>query len=283
MLNDTAVVVGAAFFVPDTPPTQGNPIYLNSADGFTAPKAFVPNVVVDIDSVAEKKFQCVSAMPSQFGDADSWQGRTLPNMPADDDGRVVEQDADIAVVRVVVVRPVADDDVGLPVANLARERATRFEVHLELAIVDVEHVRGDPENPRALLDFLVPADGERPTRLAEVTDVAIGRRDELHLVALRRPQRRNAGGLQLGVIGMRAKDDDAQLARRGGLHCGDRCSAKGKDEERDRRKQSGHRELKKKALSLKWRSIRPASDRTACWPSKADDRRVQEARRATVD
>ena len=87
LLNDTAVVVGAPFFVPDTPPTQGNPIYLNSADGFTAPKAFVPNVVVDIDSVAEKKFQCVSAMPSQFGDADSWQGRTLPNMPADDAGR----------------------------------------------------------------------------------------------------------------------------------------------------------------------------------------------------
>jgi LmbE family N-acetylglucosaminyl deacetylase len=87
LLNDTAVVVGAPFFVPDTPPTEGNPIYLNSADGFTGPKAFVPDVVVDIDAVAEKKFQCVAAMPSQFGDADSWQGRTLPNMPADDAGR----------------------------------------------------------------------------------------------------------------------------------------------------------------------------------------------------
>jgi len=26
----------------------------------------------------------VSAMPSQFGDKDSWQGRTLPNVPQDD-------------------------------------------------------------------------------------------------------------------------------------------------------------------------------------------------------
>lgn len=87
LLNDTAIVVQAPFFVPDTPATPRNPIYLNSADGFDVPKTFVPNVVVDIDAVAEKKFQCVAAMPSQFGDADSWQGRTLPNMPQDEAGR----------------------------------------------------------------------------------------------------------------------------------------------------------------------------------------------------
>ena len=87
LLDDTAVVVGAPFFVPDTPPTQGNPIYLNSADGFTTPSAFKPDVVVDIDAVAEKKFACIAAMASQFADADSWQGRTLPNMPADEAAR----------------------------------------------------------------------------------------------------------------------------------------------------------------------------------------------------
>ncbi len=87
LLDDTAVVVGAPFFVPDTPPTAGNPLYLSSADGFTTPKAFVPDVVVDIDAVAEKKFACIAAMPSQFADADSWQGRTLPNMPKDDAAR----------------------------------------------------------------------------------------------------------------------------------------------------------------------------------------------------
>jgi LmbE family N-acetylglucosaminyl deacetylase len=87
LLNDTAIVVQAPFFVPDTPATPRNPIYLNSADGFDVPKTFVPSVVVDIDAVAEKKFQCIAAMPSQFGDADSWQGRTLPNMPTDEAGR----------------------------------------------------------------------------------------------------------------------------------------------------------------------------------------------------
>lgn len=87
LLNDTAIVVQAPFFVPDTPPTPRNPVYLNSADDFAVPKAFVPDVVVDIDAVAEKKFACIAAMPSQFGDADSWQGRTLPNMPQDEAGR----------------------------------------------------------------------------------------------------------------------------------------------------------------------------------------------------
>ena len=51
------------------------------------PKAFAPHVVVDIDAVVDKKLACVSAMPSQFGDADSWQGRTLPGLPPDDAGR----------------------------------------------------------------------------------------------------------------------------------------------------------------------------------------------------
>ena len=87
LLNDTAIVVQAPFFVPDTPATPRNPIYLNSADGFDVPKTFTPSVVVDIDAVADKKFACIAAMPSQFADADSWQGRTLPNMPQDEAGR----------------------------------------------------------------------------------------------------------------------------------------------------------------------------------------------------
>jgi hypothetical protein len=54
------------------------------SDGFQDPKPFTPTIVVGIDDVADKKWQCVSAMPSQFGDKDSWQGRTLPNVPAGD-------------------------------------------------------------------------------------------------------------------------------------------------------------------------------------------------------
>lgn len=48
------------------------------------PYPFTPAVVVSIDETAEKKWSCVAAMPSQFGDKDSWQGRTRPNVPQGD-------------------------------------------------------------------------------------------------------------------------------------------------------------------------------------------------------
>ena len=84
LLDDSAVVVVAPFFVPDTPPTPVNPVFMYYSDAFQDPKPFIPTFVAGIDDVADKKWKCISAMPSQFGDKDSWQGRTLPNIPAGD-------------------------------------------------------------------------------------------------------------------------------------------------------------------------------------------------------
>jgi N-acetylglucosamine malate deacetylase 1 len=87
LLEDAAVLVVAPFFTPDAPPVKQNPVFLYYSDNFKQPYAFDPTIVVSIDEVAEKKWSCVAAMPSQFGDKDSWQGRTLPNVPADDKAR----------------------------------------------------------------------------------------------------------------------------------------------------------------------------------------------------
>jgi N-acetylglucosamine malate deacetylase 1 len=84
LLNDAAVLVAAPFFTPDTPPTPRNPLFFHYSDTFEHPYRFVPSVVVDIDAAADKKWQCISAMPSQFGDEDSWQGRTRPDVPQGD-------------------------------------------------------------------------------------------------------------------------------------------------------------------------------------------------------
>jgi LmbE family N-acetylglucosaminyl deacetylase len=83
LVEDAAVLVAAAFFTPDTPPTKKNPIFMYYSDGFEFPYPFKPTIVVGIDEVAEKKWDCIRAMPSQFADADSWGGRTLPNVPGD--------------------------------------------------------------------------------------------------------------------------------------------------------------------------------------------------------
>ncbi len=87
LVQDAAVLVVAPFFASDSPPVKRNPVFLYYSDGFQKPYPFEPTVVVGIDDVAEKKWKCITAMPSQFGDKDSWQARTLPNVPAEDEAR----------------------------------------------------------------------------------------------------------------------------------------------------------------------------------------------------
>jgi LmbE family N-acetylglucosaminyl deacetylase len=87
LAEDAAVVVAAPYFAPYTPPTKGNPIFLFYSDPFKHPYPFDPILAVGIDDVAQKKWDCISALPSQFGDADSWQARYGRNVPADEAGR----------------------------------------------------------------------------------------------------------------------------------------------------------------------------------------------------
>ena len=84
VVQDAAVVVVAPFFVPNTPPVKRNPVFLYYSDAFQKPYPFEPTMVIGIDSVADKKWNCVTAMPSQFGDVHSWQASTLPNVPKED-------------------------------------------------------------------------------------------------------------------------------------------------------------------------------------------------------
>src|SRR5262245_2236124 len=95
LLDDAAVVVVAPFFVPDSPPTKRNPVFMYYEDDFKHPYPTQADIVVSIDTVAEKKWACINAMPSQFGDADSWQARTRPNIPNN------EQDRKAALLQVV--------------------------------------------------------------------------------------------------------------------------------------------------------------------------------------
>lgn len=87
LVQDAAVVVMAPFYVPDTPPTKRNPVFLYYSDAFLKPYPFEPTIVVGIDNVAQKKWDCVSAMPSQFGDEHSWQASTISTTPKEADKR----------------------------------------------------------------------------------------------------------------------------------------------------------------------------------------------------
>lgn len=84
LVNDAAVLVVAPFFTPDTPPVERNPVILYYSDGFQKPTPFEATMVVGIDESADRKWECISAMPSQFGDVDSWQASTRTGVPEGD-------------------------------------------------------------------------------------------------------------------------------------------------------------------------------------------------------
>lgn len=85
--QDAAVLVAAPFFTPNTPPTKTNPVFMYYTDNFLKPYPSEPTIVVGIDEVADKKWNCILAMPSQFADEYSWQASTLKDIPKDEQGR----------------------------------------------------------------------------------------------------------------------------------------------------------------------------------------------------
>lgn len=87
LAHDAAVMVMAPNFLPLTEALDQNPIFLHLHDGFEKPYSFQPDIVVGFDEVAEEKWKCVQSMPSQFGDAGSWQAQTNPEVPDDPEAR----------------------------------------------------------------------------------------------------------------------------------------------------------------------------------------------------
>ena len=87
LVQDTSVLVAAPFFTSDTPPVEQNPVYLFYSDTFQKPYPFDPSVVVSVDEVADKKWACLEAMPSQTADADAWLSRYLEDVPDEEEAR----------------------------------------------------------------------------------------------------------------------------------------------------------------------------------------------------
>lgn len=66
LVQDAAYMVTVPFFCPDVPPLKKNPVFLYSTDRFQKPNPFKPDIVVDVDSVLEKKLDALGAIVSQF-------------------------------------------------------------------------------------------------------------------------------------------------------------------------------------------------------------------------
>ena len=83
LVQDAAYMVTVPFFCPDVPPLKKNPAFFYSGDGFKKPNPFNPDVVVAIDSVADKKLDALGVMVSQFAEGGANGSAEL--MPPDKD------------------------------------------------------------------------------------------------------------------------------------------------------------------------------------------------------
>lgn len=66
LVQDAAYMVTVPNFAPDVPHLTSNPIFMYSSDRFEKPNPFQADVIVDIDSVMEKKLDGLLGMVSQF-------------------------------------------------------------------------------------------------------------------------------------------------------------------------------------------------------------------------
>src|SRR5439155_3487275 len=83
LVQDAAYMVTVPHFCPDVPALTANPVFLFYPDAFQKPNPFQPDVVVNIDSVIERKLDALDALVSQFyeGGANG-SAELLPSEPS---------------------------------------------------------------------------------------------------------------------------------------------------------------------------------------------------------
>jgi LmbE family N-acetylglucosaminyl deacetylase len=87
LLQDAAFMVIVPSFCPDVPSLRKNPVFLYTEDSFKKPNPFVPDVVVPIDPVFERKVDAIDRLGSQFYEWNPWLFGYLDQVPKEDGGR----------------------------------------------------------------------------------------------------------------------------------------------------------------------------------------------------
>lgn len=88
LVDDAIILVEAKFFTPDTDPLPRSPVVLYYSDRFQKPYPFDPALVVGIDDVADRKWEALAQMPSQFSDKQSWSWGRRDEVPKDEKTRM---------------------------------------------------------------------------------------------------------------------------------------------------------------------------------------------------
>lgn len=84
LVNDAAYMVTVPTVLPEVLFLEKNPVFLYTADGFTHPEPFVPDVCIDIDDAIEKKMDMFHQHTSQVYEWLPFNRGVLDQVPATD-------------------------------------------------------------------------------------------------------------------------------------------------------------------------------------------------------
>ena len=88
VVQDASYMVIVPNVAPDTPPLAKNPVFLYMQDRFQRPYPFVPDIVVIIDEVIDKKTSALDAHESQMYEWGPWtENRSQDQVPKDKEER----------------------------------------------------------------------------------------------------------------------------------------------------------------------------------------------------
>lgn len=83
LMQDAAYMVTVPFFCPDVPEMKKNPVFMYYTDRFQKPNPSEPDIVVNVDTMMEKKLDALGVMISQFAEGGANGDASLyPDDPA---------------------------------------------------------------------------------------------------------------------------------------------------------------------------------------------------------
>ena len=182
---------------------------------------FVEDIVNGDSDISFEGIGFLKAVAAVEEDGIFFEGWCIGAEEGDGDhvGGILDEDADVAVVRMVVPWPVGDDNIGIPVSDEAGDEPSIFECGFEFAVVDIEDLIFDTEFAGDFGGFCGASFCEGTSGHIPVADIAIGDGDHFDFVSVCGPEGGGATALVFGVVGVGTEADDAEALGSGGFLC----------------------------------------------------------------
>ena len=182
---------------------------------------FVEDIVNGDSDISFEGIGFLKAVAAVEEDGIFFEGWCIGAEEGDGDhvGGILDEDAGVTVVGMIVPWSVCDDNIGVPGADEASDESSIFECGFEFAVMDIEDFVFDAKFACDCGGFGGASFGEWSAGHIPVADIAIGDGDHFDFVSQCGPESSGAATLVFGVIRVSPEADDAEALCGGGFLC----------------------------------------------------------------